>query len=169
VRAKGYIFKMIGTFFLLLSLLCSAGRATDTNATCSKDMAVTSTHVAASGLGGILKDVTEVKQRIALIRSFIDPIRFYDDHSGYFYVYDYHCVNIAHATQKDLQGKNLTDYKDSKGKFVIRELAAAAKKGGGFVEYYWVKPGEKGEKKKIGYVAPIPQTDYFIGTGVYTP
>jgi len=82
---------------------------------------------------------------------------------------DYNCVNIAHATQKDLQGKNLFDYKDTKGKYVIRELADAAKKGGGMVEYYWIKPGSKGELKKLGYVEPIPGTNYFIGTGVYLP
>jgi hypothetical protein len=41
-------------------------------------------------------------------------IRFYPDNSGYFYVYDFSCKNIAHATQKDLQGKNLYDYKDAR-------------------------------------------------------
>jgi len=46
-------------------------------------------------------------------------------------------------------------------------LQKQPKKGGGFVEYYWVKPGIKGEHKKIGYVEPIPNTEYFIGTGVY--
>jgi len=50
---------------------------------------------------------------------------------------------------------------------VIRELAAKAQSGGGYVEYYWIKPGETGEKKKLGYVEPIPHTTYFIGTGVY--
>ena len=108
------------------------------------------------------------KDRIELIRAFITPIRFYPDKSGYFYVYDTDCVNIAHAVQKDLQGKNLYDYQDIKGKFVIRELAAKAKEGGGFVEYHWVRPNSEGEHKKIGYVELIPGTDYFIGDGVYS-
>jgi signal transduction histidine kinase len=76
-------------------------------------------------------------------------------------------VNIAHARQKDLQGQNLYDYTDSKGMYVIRELAAMAQQGGGYVKFYWVKPGETGEKEKLGYVEPIPNTNYFIGTGVY--
>jgi signal transduction histidine kinase len=42
-------------------------------------------------------------------------------------------------------------------------------KGGGYVEFYWVKPGFKTEFKKLGYVEPIPGTNYFIGTGVYLP
>jgi len=133
----------------------------------NKDIAQTTVHSTATGLGEVLKNIKDEKDRIHLIRSFVDPIRFYPDKSGYFYVYDYDCVNIAHATQKGLVGKNLHDYRDCKGKLVIRELAEAARKGGGFVEYYWVKLGLKGEHKKIGYVEPIPNTEYFIGTGVY--
>lgn len=133
----------------------------------NKDIAQTIINSTATGLGAVLKDIKTEKDRLQLIRSFIDPIRFYPDKSGYFYVYDYDCVNIAHATQKDLVGKNLQDYKDCKGKFVIRELSEAAKKDGGFVEYFWVKPGLEGEHRKIGYVEPIPNTKYFIGTGVY--
>lgn len=155
--------------FTYVLFLATAVTAADSDVTCSKEIAVATTRSVASGLGAILKANKNAKERIALIRSFIDPIRFYADQSGYFYVYDDKCVNIAHATQKNLVGKNLTDYKDSKGKFVIRELAAAAKQGGGFVEYYWVKPGETEEKLKIGYVVPIPHTNYFIGTGVYAP
>ena len=136
---------------------------------CYKEAAQTITHGVAVGLGEVLKTVKGEKERIELIRAFIAPVRFYPDQSGYFYVYNFTCVNIAHATQKDLVGKNLYDYKDGKGKYVIRELSAAAKKGGGFVEYFWVKPGVQGEVRKLGYVEPIPGTNYFIGTGVYLP
>ncbi len=134
---------------------------------CNKDIAQTTVHSTATGLGEVLKNIKDERDRIHLIRSFVDPIRFYPDKSGYFYVYDYDCVNIAHTTQKELVGKNLYDYTDCKGKFVIRELAEAARKGGGFVENYWAKPGLKGEHKKISYVEPIPNTEYFIGTGLY--
>jgi signal transduction histidine kinase len=136
---------------------------------CYKETAKAVVHATAAGLGEILKDVKTEKERVDMIRSFINPIRFYSDKSGYFYVYDFSCLNIAHATQSDLPGKNLYDHKDVKGKFVIRELSAAAKKGGGYVEFYWVKPGSKNEFKKMGYVEPIPGTNYFIGTGVYLP
>ncbi|MCX5814531.1 MAG: cache domain-containing protein [Proteobacteria bacterium] len=134
-----------------------------------KEIARTMVHGVAAGLGGVLANVKNEKKRIDLIRSFITPIRFYPDNSGYFYVYDFKCVNIAHATQKDLQGKNLYDHKDVKGKYVIRALSEASKKGGGFVDFYWLKPDSKEEFAKMGYVEPIPGTDYFIGTGVYLP
>ncbi len=133
----------------------------------AKADAVAQVHAAAVALGDGLAHRSSEGDRIRYIRSFIDPVRFYEDGSGYFYVYDMNCVNIAHATQKDLVGRNLYDYTDSREKFVIRELAAAAQDGGGFVEYYWIKPGETGEKLKIGYVEPIPGSNYFIGSGVY--
>jgi signal transduction histidine kinase len=164
---------IIAVFFLTLTIInagtCFAQTKDNPAIECNKDIAKTIVHATASGLGEILKDVKIEEKRIALIRAFISPIRFYPDSSGYFYVYNFNCVNIAHATQKDLQGNNLYDHKDAKGKYVIRELSAAAKKDGGFVEFYWVKPGSKGEQKKLGYVERIPGTEYFIGTGVYLP
>jgi hypothetical protein len=141
----------------------------DKSIECQKEIAKTIVHGTALGLGEVLRDVKGEKKRIALIRKYISPVRFYADNTGYFYVYKYNCVNIAHATQKELQGKNLYKHKDAKGKYVIRELSDAAKTGGGFVDFYWLKPGAKGEQKKVGYVEPIPGTDYFIGTGVYLP
>lgn len=133
----------------------------------NKKIAATATHCAAVGLGGILATIEGEQAGIDAIRAYVHPVRFYDDQSGYFYVYNYDCVNIAHATQHDLEGQNLYDYQDSHGTYVIRELSAAAQNGGGFVEYYWNNPTTQQEQKKIGYVEPIPDTDYFIGDGVY--
>jgi signal transduction histidine kinase len=130
-------------------------------------LAVSTVHVAAVGLGEILKNVKDENQRVETIRNFIDPIRFFKDKSGYFYVYYYNCVNVAHAIDKTLLGKDLTNYQDMKGTFVIRELSATAKKGGGFVTFYWPHPQTKEEQRKMGYVEPIPGTDYFLGTGYY--
>lgn len=152
---------------LLMTVSCSNSQA-DLNA--EKQTAQAVVHSAAVGLGNILKNYPNETDRINLIRDYIDPVRFYPDQSGYFYVYNFDCVNIAHATQKNLQDQNLTNYQDSKGNYVIQLLSAAAKNGGGFVEYYWIKPNTSPqvEQQKIGYVEPIPGTDYFIGTGVYT-
>jgi len=133
----------------------------------NKQVAVAYVHSYAVSIGEAVLDMKDDNTKINYIRRAIDPISFYSDSSGYFYVYDYDCISIAHARQKDLQGKNLYDYTDTHGKFVIRELSAMAKKGGGYVEFYWIKPGDTGEKKKLGYVEPIPNTRYFIGSGVY--
>ena len=147
----------------------ASARAADDGVTSLKREAIGALHTAAVGLGAVLKDVPEKEAQLKLVRQFIDPVRFFADSSGYFFVYKLDCVNVAHATQKDLVGKNLFEHKDSRGTLDIQALSAAAKKGGGFVEHYWVKPGAAGEFKKLGYVEPIPGTDYFIGTGIYLP
>ena len=134
---------------------------------CNKYVAQVTVHNVAVGLGEMLKNHEGEESRIELIRSFVDPIRFFPDDSGYFFVYYYNHVNIALPPQPELEGEDLSDYTDRNGKFVIRELSQVAKDGGGFVEYYWAKPGEEGDHKKISYVEPIPNSEYFIGTGVY--
>jgi signal transduction histidine kinase len=133
----------------------------------NKKIAVAYVHSYAISIGEAVVEMADDSTIIHYIRRAIDPIRFYPDSSGYFYVYDYDCVNIAHARQKDLQGQNLYNYTDSHGNYVIRELAAMAQSGGGYVKFYWIKPGDTGEKEKLGYVEPIPHTNYFIGSGVY--
>ncbi len=134
----------------------------------NKQLAEAYVHSYATVLSEALKEIPADSLRVSsFLRKAISNINFYPDSSGYFYIYDYSCINIAHARQKELQGQNLYNYTDAKGKYVIRELAKSAKGGGGYVEYYWIKPGEKGEKKKLGYVEPIPNSNFFIGSGVY--
>jgi len=146
---------------------CSKNDDENENLEWNKQIAIAYVHSYAVSIGAAAQNISDDSTRIAYIRRAIDPIRFYPDSSGYFYVYDFDCLNIAHATQKNLQGQNLFDYTDSRGKFVVRELSAKSQTGGGYVEFYWIKPGDTGEKKKLGYVEPIPNTNYFIGTGVY--
>jgi hypothetical protein len=154
-------------FAFCILILNDCNRSDSETLAWNKKIAQTVVHTQAVSLGNLLKDIHTKAERENLIRIAIDPVRFYDDNSGYFYVYQFDCVNIAHATQKDLVGQNLYDYQDTHGKYVIRELSATASNGGGFVEFYWLKPGATGEKRKIGYVEPISGTAYFIGTGVY--
>lgn len=134
---------------------------------CSKQIAITLVHSTATGLSELLKDVSGEQERIKLIQTYVKKIRFYGDNSGYLFVNDNNCVNIAHPLDSDLQGQNLYDHKDIKGKYTFREGAAIAKKGGGFLEYYWIFSGTEKEQKKISYIEPIPGTDFWIGAGIY--
>jgi signal transduction histidine kinase len=139
----------------------------ETNIDTYKQIMVAVVHASAVGLGEVLKKYTKEAERTDFIRTYINKIRFFSDQTGYFFVYNFDCVNIALPNPNEWQGKNLYEHKDSKGKYVIRELLAAAKKGGDFTEYYWPKPGSQGEYKKVAYTETIHGTNYFIGTGVY--
>jgi signal transduction histidine kinase len=122
----------------------------------------------AGGLGGLFTYLDDSLLSISYCRGFIDHIRFFDNQSGYFFVYDFNAVNIAHGTQKDLQGKNLWDYQDSRGNYVLRDMINIVKTdGSGFYDYYWDNPLSGKEEAKKAYVTKIPGCDYFIGSGVY--
>lgn len=123
----------------------------------------------AYGLGGIFENIyTDPSDRIEFCRKFIDYIRFFDDQSGYFFIYDSDCMNIAHGIQKDLQGQDLTEYQDPNGNFVIQGLLEIVENDGkGFYEYYWNNPATRQQEPKMAFVIGIPGTDYFIGSGIY--
>jgi methyl-accepting chemotaxis protein len=123
------------------------------------------THAAALAVAQAISGVAGQDARVEMIRSMVDPIRFEEDQSGYFFVYQ-GTVNVALPAKKEVQGKDLGDSKDKNGVFLVRELAARARSGGGFVEYVFPKPGQ-GDQPKLGYAEMIPGTDMWIGTGVY--
>lgn len=124
---------------------------------------------AALGLSGILKEAKDPTEQEKLIRQFVHAARFFPDDSGYFYVCDMDGICIAHGDQPELEGLNLLDNQDSSGLYITRLMLEKVEEGGGFFEYLWQKPGTAGEQPKLGYVMPIPGTNYFIGTGIYIP
>ena len=122
----------------------------------------------AEGLSGGFEMQTDSMGKVMLCRDFIDHIRFFDNQSGYFFIYDFNCVNVAHGTEKELEGQNLYNYQDSKGNYVVRGLVEVAKTSGfGYYEYYWNNPVTGKEEPKKSFVYKIPGIDYFIGSGVY--
>ncbi len=123
------------------------------------------THAAALTIAEAIKDVADQGARVEMIRKMVDPIRFEDDKSGYFFVYQ-KTLNVALPPKKEAQGTDLGGTKDKNGVFYVKELEARAKSGGGFVEYIFPKPGQ-GDQPKLGYAEMIPGTDMWIGTGVY--
>lgn len=104
-------------------------------------------------------------EKINLIRAMVDPIRFEDDSSGYFFVYQ-NTTNVAFPVKKESQGKDLGEVKDKNDVHIIQELEKQAKAGGGFVSYIWPKPGS-GDTPKLSYAEMIPGLDMWVGTGVY--
>ena len=140
--------------------------AKETSLASYKQIMVAVVHASAVGLGEVLKKYPNETERTDLIRTYVNKIRFYPDQTGYFFVHDFDGLNIFHPIKK-VQGKNNYDEKDSQGKYYVRELNSAAKKGGGIVEYYWPTPGEAEEHKKLSYAESISGTKYVIGTGVF--
>ena len=100
-------------------------------------------------------------------KSILRNLRFDDaGDTGYVFVYDVKGVNIAHGVNASLEGKNLYDFKDPNGVYLIRELIDAAKKGGGYVQYSW-KNTNGSVNPKLGYAALVPKWNWVLGTGFW--
>lgn len=130
-----------------------------------KEKLVIAVHSMATSLGSLIKDEPSVDRQKAMIRSAIALIRFEEDKSGYFFVYDSEGINVAHPVKPEFQGTNRLNVKDPEGTDYIRQLRDKANTGG-YVEYIFEKPGG-GKVKKLAYAESIPGTDYWIATGFY--
>lgn len=122
-------------------------------------------HAMAIAIGHALEGIPDKTAQVEMIRKMNDNITYEQDKSGYFLVYE-GTVNVSLPPKKELQGKDLSDFKDKNGVNIVRDLRDRAKEGGGFVQYIWPKPGA-GDVLKLSYSEMIPGTDMWLGTGVY--
>jgi len=87
------------------------------------------------------------------------------------YIFVYRCdkgVVAAHPIKPKLVGKNLMGLKDIKGNMLFVQLCDASKNPkGGWVEYWWPKPGEKKPSRKISYILQVPGQPYQVAAGIY--
>jgi methyl-accepting chemotaxis protein len=89
---------------------------------------------------------------------------------GYFWINDSTPKMIMHPIKPALNGKNLSENKDAKGKKHFVEMVEVVKnnKNGGLVKYFWDRPGKKGDpREKFSYVQKFEPWDWIIGTGAY--
>lgn len=122
-------------------------------------------HTVAISIGNKLEGITDRGQQIEEIKNIMYNIRFEDDKSGYYFVYE-NTTNIALPIKPEAEGKDLGTTQDPNGVYFVRELNKVAHQGGGFVHYLFKKP-EKGIQPKLSYVELIPGTQFWIGTGQY--
>ena len=116
------------------------------------------------GTGSYLDNITEKLQVEAL--STIKAMKF--GKTGYFYVYDYDGINLMHAANSSLEGKNLINMKSTKGVYIIKDLISIAKKGSGMLKFDFQKPNDENYYEKLGYSIGFDEWKWMIGTGAYT-
>ena len=95
----------------------------------------------------------------------LDIIRF--GKSGYFFAYQYDGITRVLPTKQEWVGKNKWDVQDKRGTFYLRNLIAAAQKGGDTVRYVFDKPGSNKLADKLAYAKGFDKWGWMIGTGVY--
>ena len=67
----------------------------------------------------------------------------------YIFIIDMNGTTLMHPGNPELETKSILDLKDENGKAFVREFIETAKKGSGWVDYMWPKPGEKKPAKKL--------------------
>ncbi|MFO7800887.1 MAG: cache domain-containing protein [Desulfovermiculus sp.] len=76
---------------------------------------------------------------------------------------------LAHPFKPELTKREhvllMTDPTDKP--LFVHFVNLARSKGEGWVEYMWPKPGKSTPQKKITYIYRVPETDLFVGAGVY--
>jgi methyl-accepting chemotaxis protein len=85
---------------------------------------------------------------------------------GYFWADDLEGNNIV-LLGKDVEGTNRLELQDVNGKYIVKELIQLAKDGGGYLDYYFPKPGEEEASPKRGYAALFEPFQWEVGTGNY--
>ncbi len=119
--------------------------------------------------GGIYLESTEKELQKKILKT-INSIRYGKDRSGYMFIYNSKGICVLHAAKPSLVGKNLYEFKDKKGNYVIKDLikAADSSSDGGFFQYFWPKPGSDTPIAKISFARKLKGWDWNIGTGSYT-
>ena len=107
------------------------------------------------------------KEAFAPLRDKTGPFDFMDT---YVFVDSPEGTELVNPGQPSLEGKNIIDLRDLKGKLVAREyITTAMKDGSAWVEYYWYRPGDNTPTRKLTYVRKVQsgQDTYIVGSGLY--
>jgi methyl-accepting chemotaxis protein len=98
--------------------------------------------------------------------SILERLRY--EGGNYVWVNDLKPSMVMHPIKPELNGQDLTDYKDPQGKRLFVEMVKVCKEqGAGFVDYLWPKPGFTEPVPKVSYVALFKPWGWIVGTGVY--
>jgi cytochrome c len=85
----------------------------------------------------------------------------------YVMVCDNKAVVLAHGGNEKIVGKDMSGVKDANGVAFVGGMIALAAKGGGWFDYDWPDPLTKKLMPKSTYTRKQPNSEGFIGVGIY--
>jgi len=116
-------------------------------------------------------DRGEISQKEARIMGveLIKAMRYGPEGKDYFWITDAMPRMIMHPYRPDLDGKDLSNYRDKAGKPLFVEFVKTVRKNGdGFVDYYWQWKDQPDKiVRKLSYVREFKPWGWIIGTGIY--
>lgn len=102
-------------------------------------------------------------------KSAIGNLRYGEELKDYLWITDTLPRMVIHPYRPDLNGADLTEYRDSRGKQVFVEFAdAVSRDGESFVDYMWQWNDDTTQNvPKLSYVRLFRPWGWIIGTGIY--
>lgn len=99
----------------------------------------------------------------------IQGLRYGPERKDYFWLNDMTPRMIMHPYRTDLNGKDISDFKDPNGKrLFVKFVEEVQKNGAGYVEYMWQwKDDSSRIVPKISYVKEFREWGWIIGSGIY--
>ncbi len=117
------------------------------------------------------EDAGELTREEAQLRAKkqISSMRYGDELKDYFWINTIEPRMVMHPYRPELVGKNLSSYKDLRGKRIFIEAAViVSKQGSGFVDYMWQwKDDPERIVQKVSYVKGFEPWGWIIGSGIY--
>ncbi|MHB8066122.1 MAG: cache domain-containing protein, partial [Ruminiclostridium sp.] len=122
----------------------------------------------------ILKDLYDQSQKgeISLVEAktkganIIRNLRYNKD--GYFWIDTTEGINVVQPTDQKSEGISRIDKKDNKDKLFVREfIKNGSLDGGGYTDYWFVKPDGKEPLPKRSYTLAFEPFGWVVGTGNY--
>ncbi|MGA1933109.1 sensor histidine kinase [Arcobacter sp. YIC-464] len=112
---------------------------------------------------------TKSKEEIlSIIKTTLGSIIF-NEGRGYFFINDKYGNNLLQPLNKNIEGKNYSNFKDKEGNYPVRKMIETIKnKSENFDSYFWYKNNDtKKAYKKISFYKYFEPYDIIIGTGEY--
>lgn len=96
--------------------------------------------------------------------------RFGVENKDYLWINDFHPKMVMHPFKPALNGKDVSNVADPKGKRLFMDMVKVCRENGsGYVDYMWqyYKSSVEEIKPKISYVKSFKPWDWIVGTGLY--
>lgn len=99
----------------------------------------------------------------------IRHMRYGPEGKDYFWIIDMHPFMIMHPYRPDLEGTDLTQFRDTDGYYpFIAMIETVNRTNGGYVNYSWQWKDVPGRQaSKVSYVKQFPPWGWVVGTGIY--
>lgn len=111
---------------------------------------------------GVLSHTAAQKQALSALQA----MRY--DNDNYVWINDLDARMIMHPIKPELDGKDMSSFKDGQGKALFTSIANTARQEKeGYEDYLWPRPGKTIAVEKISYFKLFEPWGWVIGTGVY--